>query len=97
MESGRSILNPPSNCTWKTFDWTFINKLKGWNSKEGKVKNLSPRIVQHLGRDGNWNAKEGKWELVGMQLGLPGDGKYVETGRDEEEQECVVNICDQSS
>ena len=69
MESGRSILNPPSNCTWKTFDWTFINKLKGWNSKQGKVKNLSPRIVQHLGRDGNWNSKEGKWELVGMQLG----------------------------
>ena len=25
------------------------------------------------------------------------DGKHVETGRDEEEQECVVNICDQSS
>ena len=26
-----------------------------------------------------------------------GDGKRLETGRDEEEQECAVNICDQSS
>ena len=65
--------------------------------KRGKSNNLSPRILQHLGGVGNWNAKEGKWELVGMQLGLPGDGKYVETGRDEEEQECAGYTCDQSS
>ena len=25
------------------------------------------------------------------------DGKHVETGRDEEEQECAGNTCDQSS
>ena len=70
--------------------------MKGWNLKEGRVNNLSPRILQHLGRVGNWYAKEGKWELVGMQLGLSGDGKRLETGRDGEEQECAVNICDQS-
>ena len=61
-ESGKSILIPPSVCSWKTFDWTFINNLTGWNLKEGKVNNLSPRILQHLGRVGNWFAKEGKWE-----------------------------------
>ena len=82
---GKPLIGP-SSTAWLEF-------------KRGKSKYLSPapRILQHLGGVGNWNAKEGKWELVGMQLGLPGDGKHVETGRDEEEQECAVNICDQSS